>query len=141
MSENQENLRRFKIVYSSQYIQVDLVWPRSFRFWPISKLKFSSINRIIKFVSRVRLPQVDIAKQYAFSGEYTIKYASLILGVVEIEKYNFLLYVENVYLQAAFPPHHAGVYQIASINFVEYNKIVSNREREIFNTMKTVRNW
>jgi len=37
------------------------------------------------------------------------------------------MFVEDVYVQAAFPPSHAGMYQIASIGFIEYAKVVSNR--------------
>lgn len=48
------------------------------------------------------------------------------------------MYVENVYLQPPFPPTHIGVYQIATINYLQYSRVVTNRALEIINTMKTV---
>lgn len=84
------------------------------------------------------LPHAALAKQYEFSGEFSTKYASLILGLAEIEGDYFLVFVETVYVQTPFPPAHSGMYQIAGIGYLEFGTVVSNREREIFSTMKTV---
>lgn len=83
---------------------------------------------------------LDIANHYEFTQDATIKFASLILGLVEIEGDYFLMYVENVYLQPPFPPSYFGIYQIATIAYLEYSRVVTNRQREIINTMKTVPN-
>jgi hypothetical protein len=87
---------------------------------------------------KVPLPHPDVSKQFEFTGSYTIKYASLILGVLEIEGDYFLLYVEDVYLQSPLPPDQTSLYQIASIGFMEYARVVSNRQRDIFDTLRTV---
>lgn len=68
-----------------------------------------------------------------------MRFASLILGLAEIEGDSFLLFVETVYLQAPFPPSHVGIYQIASIDYLQYSRVITNREVEIINTMKRVR--
>jgi hypothetical protein len=58
--------------------------------------------------------------------------------VVEIEGDLFLLFVDSVYLQAPFPPNHIGIYQIATIDYLQYSRVITNREVEMINTMKTV---
>ena len=75
---------------------------------------------------------------YEFSSEYTVKFASLILGLLEIEGDYLLMYVENVYLQPPFPPTHIGVYQIATIDYLQYSRVVTNRALKIINALKTV---
>ena len=80
----------------------------------------------------------DITKQYSFNTESSVRYASLILGLIEIEGDIFLLYVDSVYLQSPFPPNNIGIYQIATIDYLPYSRVVTNRQLEIINTMKTV---
>lgn len=128
MSEFQENLKRFKITYSQYYIQVLPPQTRSLLFSHPSRRRCSSTNAAIRYTSKVTPPHhIDVNKQYEFSNEYTVKFASLILGLAEIEGDYFLLYVENVYLQPPFPPTHIGVYQIATINYLQYSRVVTNR--------------
>jgi hypothetical protein len=47
--------------------------------------------------------------------------------------------VDTVYLQAPFPPTHIGIYQIATIDYLQYSRVITNRQLEIINTMKRVR--
>ena len=47
-----------------------------------------------------------------------MKFASLILGTMEIEGDYFLLFSEHVYVQPFLPPDQTSVYQIASISYL-----------------------
>ena len=58
--------------------------------------------------------------------------------MAEIEADIFLLYVDSVYLQSPFPPNNIGIYQISTIDYLPYSRVVTNRELEIIDTMKTV---
>ena len=44
-----------------------------------------------------------------------------------------------MYLQSALPPTRAGIYQIASIDYLPYDKVITARQKEILKTLKTVR--
>ena len=67
-----------------------------------------------------------------------MKFVSLILGVLEMEGDYFILYSEHVYVQPFLPPDQTSVYQIASVNFLEYCRVVSNRQRDIFDVLQKV---
>jgi hypothetical protein len=74
------------------------------------------------------LPHADISNKYSFNSEFEVKFASLILGLAEIEGDSFLLFVENAYPQPPFPPSHVGIYQIATINYLQFSRVVTNRQ-------------
>ena len=58
--------------------------------------------------------------------------------MLEIEGDYFLIYADEVYLQPPLPPDQTTIYQIASIQFIEYNKFVNNRQRDIFEVLQKV---